>query len=85
MNQQFASGGQSIGASVSVLKSKGPGELSSEMTRKGGTQEGALAWPSGDRKGWESRLSHCRLKSRRNKPRDPRDVCLTRGYKLSKK
>ena len=55
------------------------------MTRKGGIQEGVLAWPSGDRKGWESRLSHCRLKSIRNKPRDPRDVCLTRGYKLSKK
>ena len=37
VNQQFVSGGQSNGASVSLLKSKGPGELSSEMTRKGGT------------------------------------------------
>ena len=47
MDQQFTSGGQSIGASVSLLKSKGPGELSSQMTRKGGTRWGGGGgyWP----------------------------------------
>lgn len=46
-------------------------------------QERRGAWLSGDRKPWESWLSHWRPQERKSEA--PRGVCLTRGHKLSKK